>query len=104
MTSTSPTSTYTGGSSGGGGPGVEPISGASGRQLTLLITNVILLGLGLTLLILGADYLNSYAFADLSFISELFLVTPWILIISGLLTIVVSVFGLRYYPLYININ
>lgn len=60
----------------------------------LLVANLLLLGLGIALITLGSILLGSFLLNHLSFASGLFHATPILIIIAGIATLIVSLYGL----------
>ena len=73
---------------------MKTISGSSGRSLLLLITNILLMALGAITVASGSMAIGIFLLHLFTFASQLFLVVPVLLIMSGTLTIIVAIFGL----------
>eukprot|EP00093_Oithona_nana_P013686 13686.XXX_707878_705850_1 [CDS] Oithona nana genome sequencing. len=73
---------------------MKTISGSSGRSLLLLITNILLMFLGAITVASGSMAIGIFLLHLFTFASQLFLVVPVLLIMSGTLTIIVAIFGL----------
>ncbi|TRY79713.1 hypothetical protein TCAL_01988 [Tigriopus californicus] len=70
------------------------VSGSKARLSILLVANLLLLGLGIALIALGSILIGSYLLNHLSFASGLFHATPILIIIAGIATVIVSMYGL----------
>eukprot|EP00095_Tigriopus_kingsejongensis_P002788 maker-scaffold728_size105512-snap-gene-0.18 protein:Tk02788 transcript:maker-scaffold728_size105512-snap-gene-0.18-mRNA-1 annotation:"cd63 antigen" len=74
-------------------PRIPKVSSSSGRLLILLIASLLLMALGIALIVLGSILLGSFKLHHLSFASGLFRATPILIILSGVGTTVVAVWG-----------
>ena len=70
------------------------LPGSSGRLLFLLLASSLLLLLGFLLFLFGLIFLGSFHLNHLRFVSDLFIISPSLFVLTGILTMFVSAYGI----------